>query len=34
VVSDGQMAGSLLGMTYLRNFSNIQIKDDELILTR
>ena len=34
VVNDGAMQGSLLGMTYLRNFSNIQIKDDELILTR
>jgi aspartyl protease family protein len=34
VVNEGQMDGSLLGMTYLRNFSNIQIKDDALILTR
>ncbi len=34
VVNDGAMDGSLLGMTYLRNFSNIQIKFDNLILTR
>ena len=34
VVNDGEMAGSLLGMSYLRNFSNIQIRDNELILTR
>ena len=34
VVNDGAMFGSLLGMSYLRNFSNIQISDDSLILTR
>ncbi|MFZ3583373.1 retropepsin-like aspartic protease family protein [Loktanella sp. DJP18] len=34
VVNDGAMDGSLLGMSYLRNFSNIQIRDNELILTR
>lgn len=34
VVNDGAMAGSLLGMSYLRIFSNIQIRDNELILTR
>ena len=34
VVNDGEMFGSLLGMSYLRNFSNIQISDDNLILTR
>ena len=34
VVNDGAMEGSLLGMSYLRNFSNIQIRDNELILTR
>ncbi|WP_394152286.1 TIGR02281 family clan AA aspartic protease [Loktanella salsilacus] len=34
VVNEGAMDGSLLGMTYLRNFSNIQINDDALILTR
>ena len=34
VVNEGEMFGSLLGMTYLRNFSNIQISDDNLILTR
>ena len=34
VVNQGDMAGSLLGMSYLRNFSNIQITADDLILTR
>lgn len=34
IVNEGQMDGSLLGMSYLRNFSNIQISGDALILTR
>ena len=34
VVNDGQMDGSLLGMTYLNNFDSITIKDGELILSR
>lgn len=34
VVNDGEMAGSLLGMTYLGRFDSITIKNDELILTR
>ena len=34
VVNEGEMSGSLLGMSYLRNFSNIQISDTNLILTR
>uniref|UniRef100_UPI004047C8C9 retropepsin-like aspartic protease family protein n=2 Tax=Yoonia sp. TaxID=2212373 RepID=UPI004047C8C9 len=34
VVNDGQMDGSLLGMTYLSRFDSITIKDNQLILTR
>ena len=34
VVNDGQMNGSLLGMTYLSIFDSITIKDGELILLR
>ena len=34
VVNDGQMFGSLLGMTYLSNFESITIKDGQLILSR
>lgn len=34
VVNDGPMDGSLLGMSYLGRFSNIQIRDGELVLTR
>lgn len=34
VVNDGQMQGSLLGMTYLSKFDSITIKDNQLILTR
>ncbi|MFT5066891.1 MAG: aspartyl protease family protein [Yoonia sp.] len=34
VVNDGQMNGSLLGMTYLNNFDSITIKDGQLILSR
>jgi len=34
VVNDGQMNGSLLGMTYLNNFDSITIKDGELVLSR
>ncbi len=34
VVNDGEMFGSLLGMTYLGKFDSITIKDNELILTR
>ena len=34
VVNNGQMSGSLLGMTYLSNFDSITIKDSELILSR
>ena len=34
VVNDGQMFGSLLGMTYLSNFDSITIKDGQLILSR
>lgn len=33
-VNGGEMHGSLLGMTYLRRFSRIEIADDTLILTR
>ncbi len=34
VVNDGDMDGSLLGMTYLNRFDSITIRDNELILTR
>ena len=34
VVNDGQMNGSLLGMTYLSKFDSITIKNGELILSR
>jgi aspartyl protease family protein len=34
VVNDGQMDGSLLGMTYIDSFDTIQIRDGELILQR
>lgn len=34
VVNDGQMNGSLLGMTYLNRFDSITIKNRELILSR
>jgi len=34
VVNDGELFGSLLGMTYLGKFDSITIKDNELILTR
>ena len=34
VVNGGEMFGSLLGMSYLSRFSNIQIRDGELVLTR
>ncbi|KQI69762.1 aspartyl protease [Loktanella sp. 3ANDIMAR09] len=34
VVNGGDMFGSLLGMSYLSRFSNIQIRDGELVLTR
>lgn len=34
VVNGGPMSGSLLGMSYLRQFRSIQIEDDTLILTR
>ena len=34
VVNAGDMEGSLLGMTYLRRFSRIEIAGDQLILTR
>ena len=34
VVNDGEMDGSLLGMTYLGKFDSITIKDNELILSR
>lgn len=33
-VNDGEMFGSLLGMTYLSRFSKIEIAQDRLILTR
>lgn len=33
-VNEGEMDTSLLGMTYLRRFSKIEIAGDELILTR
>lgn len=33
-VNGGEMQGSLLGMTYLRRFSHIEITNDTLILTR
>ena len=34
VVNDGEMDGSLLGMTYLDSFDTIQIRNGELILQR
>jgi aspartyl protease family protein len=34
VVTDGQLDGSLLGMSYLHLFSRLEIADGELILTR
>lgn len=34
VVTDGELSGSLLGMTYLSRFSRIEIAGDRLILTR
>ncbi len=34
VINEGEMAGSLLGMTYLRRFSSVEIAGDRLILTR
>ncbi|RYH03207.1 TIGR02281 family clan AA aspartic protease [Salipiger sp. IMCC34102] len=34
VVNEGEMFGSLLGMSYLSRFSAIQIRDGELVLTR
>ena len=34
LVNEGQMDRSLLGMTYLRRFSKIEIAGDRLILTR
>lgn len=34
VVNEGAMDGSLLGMGYLSRFSNIQITDGQMILTR
>jgi len=34
VVNEGEMEGSLLGMTYLRRFESLEIRDDRLILTR
>ena len=33
-VNDGQMDGSLLGMSYLTRFSKIEINGDKMILTR
>ncbi len=33
-VNGGEMQGSLLGMTYLRRFSRIEISNDMLVLTR
>ena len=34
VVNDGEMDGSLLGMTYLGRFESITIKNNELVLSR
>ena len=34
VVNDGQMEKSLLGMTYLSGFDSIEIRNNELVLTR
>ena len=34
VVTDGQMDGSLLGMTYLSRFSRIEIENGRLVLSR
>ncbi|SEW06926.1 aspartyl protease family protein [Cognatiyoonia koreensis] len=34
VVNDGQMDGSLLGMSYLESFRSIEIRDNALVLTR
>ncbi len=34
VVNDGEMSGSLLGMTYLSKFDSITMKNNQLILTR
>ena len=33
-VNGGEMAGSLLGMSYLRRFESIEIRGDRLLLTR
>lgn len=33
-VSEGEMPGSLMGMTYLQNFSKIEIENGALVLTR
>ena len=33
-VTEGEMAGSLLGMSYLQRYSRIEITDGELVLTR
>jgi len=33
-INEGEMPQSLLGMTYLRRFSRIEIANDTLILTR
>ena len=34
VVNDGEMDGSLLGMTYLSLFESLEIRSNELVLTR
>lgn len=34
VVNEGPMDGSLLGMTYLSRYDRIEIRDNELVLTR
>lgn len=34
VVNEGEMEGSLLGMSYLRRFESLEIRGDRLILTR
>jgi len=33
-VNDGEMNGSLLGMSYLSLYSKLEIKGDKMILTR
>jgi aspartyl protease family protein len=34
VVNEGEMSGSLLGMSYLQRFSSLEITGGKLVLTR